>query len=422
MRLLCLAAALLVLLERGQTQQHDLTVAANEGASAEQEREQAEDEEDEPARHFKATREWQEVQPGEVLPRGVHVRLNLETGRREAKRLDDEEPGESQKRTDVSKEGRLLLEEAKDDSSKSLPEKPRAAWRAEEFKKKMSSLKLKAKSDSEIVRGLLDHYRNATAAGKEPLLRDLEYLVHQYDTAVDFIRMDGLLVIVPDLNSTSETLRELVAFTLGSALQGNPQVQSSVLEFGLLPQLLRLVAMDPSSRVRSRCLFALSCLVRHLPAAQEALMHHGGLTVLAGLFAMGSSSSAKLQLKAVTLIHDLLVEQRLRQGDDHAQVNKLQEGIQLYGFCSLVPELLQSPDVDAQEKVVQAMLSLAEICHKEFRVHLPRLHSLLNAYQREVHSESQLKTLEQTSDYFEGLLHSLSQLLDSLERKQKDEL
>ncbi|EEC05265.1 sil1, putative [Ixodes scapularis] len=320
MRLLCLAAALLVLLERGQTQQHDLTVAANEGASAEQEREQAEDEEDEPARHFKATREWQEVQPGEVLPRGVHVRLNLETGRREAKRLDDEEPGESQKRTDVSKEGRLLLEEAKDDSSKSLPEKPRAAWRAEEFKKKMSSLKLKAKSDSEIVRGLLDHYRNATAAGKEPLLRDLEYLVHQYDTAVDFIRMDGLLVIVPDLNSTSETLRELVAFTLGSALQG------------------------------------------------------------------------------------------------------LQEGIQLYGFCSLVPELLQSPDVDAQEKVVQAMLSLAEICHKEFQVHLPRLHSLLNAYQREVHSESQLKTLEQTSDYFEGLLHSLSQLLDSLERKQKDEL
>uniref|UniRef100_A0A0K8RCD7 Nucleotide exchange factor SIL1 n=1 Tax=Ixodes ricinus TaxID=34613 RepID=A0A0K8RCD7_IXORI len=421
MRLLCLAAALLVLLERGQSQQHDLTVAANEGVSAEQEREQAEDEEDEPARQFKATREWQEVQPGEVLPRGVHVRLNLETGRREAKRLDDEEPGESQKRTDVSNEGRLLLEEAKDDSSTSLPEKPRAAWRAEEFKKKMSSLKLKAKSDSEIVRGLLDHYRNATAAGKEPLLRDLEFLVHQYDTAVDFIRMDGLLVIVPDLNSTSETLRELVAFTLGSALQGNPQVQSSVLEFGLLPQLLRLVAMDPSSRVRSRCLFALSCLVRHLPAAQEALMHHGGLTVLAGLFAMGSSSSAKLQLKAVTLIHDLLVEQRLRQGDDHAQVNKLQEGIQLYGLCSLVPELLQSPDVDAQEKVVQAMLSLAETCRKEFQVHLPRLRSLLNAYQREVHSESQLKTLEQT-DYFEGLLHSLSQLLDSLERKQKDEL
>uniref|UniRef100_A0A6B0V0P3 Putative sil1 protein endoplasmic reticulum chaperone n=1 Tax=Ixodes ricinus TaxID=34613 RepID=A0A6B0V0P3_IXORI len=189
MRLLCLAAALLVLLERGQSQQHDLTVAANEGVSAEQEREQAEDEEDEPARQFKATREWQEVQPGEVLPRGVHVRLNLETGRREAKRLDDEEPGESQKRTDVSNEGRLLLEEAKDDSSTSLPEKPRAAWRAEEFKKKMSSLKLKAKSDSEIVRGLLDHYRNATAAGKEPLLRDLEFLVHQVQLGPPFIRV-----------------------------------------------------------------------------------------------------------------------------------------------------------------------------------------------------------------------------------------
>uniref|UniRef100_A0A090X8Y2 Putative sil1 protein endoplasmic reticulum chaperone n=1 Tax=Ixodes ricinus TaxID=34613 RepID=A0A090X8Y2_IXORI len=245
MRLLCLAAALLVLLERGQSQQHDLTVAANEGVSAEQEREQAEDEEDEPARQFKATREWQEAQPGEVLPRGVHVRPNLETGRREAKRLDDEEPGESQKRTDVSNEGRLLLEEAKDDSSTSLPEKPRAAWRAEEFKKKMSSLKLKAKSDSEIVRGLLDHYRNATAAGKEPLLRDSEFLVHQYDTAVDFIRIGWTSwFIVPD---TQFYLRNIAGtggiLRLGSALQGNPQVQSSVLEFGLLPQLLRIVAI-----------------------------------------------------------------------------------------------------------------------------------------------------------------------------------
>ncbi|CAN7982832.1 unnamed protein product [Ixodes hexagonus] len=420
MRLLCLAAALLVLLERGQSQQRDLTVAANEGVAAELEREPAEDEDDEPARQFEATHEWQEVQPGEVLPRGVHVRLNLETGRREAKLLEKEEPGENQKHTDASNEGRLLLEDTKDDSS--TPEKPRVAWHVEDLKKKMSSLKLRAKSDSEIVKGLLDHYRNATTTGKEPLLRDLEFLVHQYDTALDFIQMDGLLVIAPDLNSTSETLRELVAFTLGSALQGNPQVQNSVLEFGLLPQLLRLVAIDPSSRVRSRCLFALSCLVRNLPAAQEAFVHHGGLTVLAALFTTGSSSSTKLQLKAVTLIHDLLVEQRLRHAAGGAQVSRLQEGIRLYGFCSLVPELLQSPDMDVQEKVVQAMLSLVETCFKEFQAHLPRLRSLLEVYQREVHSESLPKSLEHESDYFEGLLHALSQLLDSLERKQKDEL
>lgn len=414
MRLLYLAAALLVLLEQGQSQQLDLTVAANEGLSSEQKREQAEDEGDEPSRQFKATREWQEVQPDEVLPRGVHVRLNLQTGRIEAKLLEREEPGESQKPTDLSTN---VPEE-----SLHARRREELKWRAEEFKREMSSLMLKAKSDSEIVKGLLLHYQNATTAGKEPLLRDLEFLVHQYDTAVDFIRMDGLLIIAPDLNSTSDTLRELVAFTLGSALQGNPQVQNAVLEFGLLRPLLRLVAIDRSSRVRSRCLFALSCLVRNLPAAQEAFMHHGGLTVLAGFFATSSSSSPKLKIKAVTLVYDLLMEQRLRQIAGQADVSKLEGNIQLYGFCSFVPELLQSPDIDVQEKVVLAMLSLVETCHKEFQVHLPRLRALLEIYQRQMPSDSEPESLEQVSAFLYGLFYSLSQLLHFLEMKQKDEL
>lgn len=429
MRLLYLAAALLVLLEQGQSQQLDLTGDANEGLSSEQKREQAEDEGDEPSHQFKATRDWKEVQPGEVLPRGVHVRLNLQTGRTEAKLLEKEEPGESQKRTDSSNEGPLLLEKAKDDPSTNAPRKSLRAWRveelkwrAEELKREMSNLNLKAKSDSEILKGLLLHYQNATTAGKEPLLRDMEFLVHQYDTAVDFIRMDGLLVIAPDLNSTSDTLRELVAFTLGSALQGNPPVQNAVLEFGLLPHLLRLVAIDRSSRVRSRCLFALSCLVRNLPTAQEAFMHHGGLSILAGFFATSSSSSPKLKIKAVTLVYDILMEQRLREISGQADVSKWEGDIKLYGFCSFVPELLQSSDVDVQEKVVQAMLSLEEICYKEFQVHLPRLRSLFEMYQRQIPSESEPERLEEVSAFLYGLFYSLSQLLHFLEKEQKDEL
>ncbi|KAE9358993.1 hypothetical protein PF008_g2423 [Phytophthora fragariae] len=40
---------------------------------------------------FVATNEWQELLPGQGVPRGLHVRLNLETGKREAKLVDPSE-------------------------------------------------------------------------------------------------------------------------------------------------------------------------------------------------------------------------------------------------------------------------------------------------------------------------------------------
>ncbi|ETL42760.1 hypothetical protein F441_06744 [Phytophthora nicotianae CJ01A1] len=40
---------------------------------------------------FVATNEWQELLPGQGVPRGLHVRLNLETGKREAKLVDPNE-------------------------------------------------------------------------------------------------------------------------------------------------------------------------------------------------------------------------------------------------------------------------------------------------------------------------------------------
>ncbi|KAG1708433.1 hypothetical protein DVH05_025112 [Phytophthora capsici] len=46
---------------------------------------------------FVATNEWQELLPGQGVPRGLHIRMNLETGKREAKLVDpnESEPEES---------------------------------------------------------------------------------------------------------------------------------------------------------------------------------------------------------------------------------------------------------------------------------------------------------------------------------------
>ncbi len=38
---------------------------------------------------FEAGDDWQEVLPGQVIPSGLHVRINLSTGKKEAKRMGD---------------------------------------------------------------------------------------------------------------------------------------------------------------------------------------------------------------------------------------------------------------------------------------------------------------------------------------------
>ncbi|KAG2776964.1 hypothetical protein Pcac1_g12393 [Phytophthora cactorum] len=37
---------------------------------------------------FEPTHEWREILPNQVLPAGLHIRLNLQTGQKEAKLLD----------------------------------------------------------------------------------------------------------------------------------------------------------------------------------------------------------------------------------------------------------------------------------------------------------------------------------------------
>ena len=41
-----------------------------------------------PESDFIATEEWQEIQEGQKVPAGLHYRMNLQTGKKEAKILD----------------------------------------------------------------------------------------------------------------------------------------------------------------------------------------------------------------------------------------------------------------------------------------------------------------------------------------------
>jgi nucleotide exchange factor SIL1 len=46
---------------------------------------------------FRPTAEWQEIVEGQKVPAGLHYRINLETGKKEAKLLSEEEGSTSKK-------------------------------------------------------------------------------------------------------------------------------------------------------------------------------------------------------------------------------------------------------------------------------------------------------------------------------------
>lgn len=63
------------------------------------------EEEEETRKAFVATTEWQVVEEGQAIPPGLHVRMNLQTGLKEAKLLDDEDINDGVELAPESKDG-----------------------------------------------------------------------------------------------------------------------------------------------------------------------------------------------------------------------------------------------------------------------------------------------------------------------------
>lgn len=399
---------------------------------------------------FVPTKEWQTIKPGQAIPAGLHVRIDLQNKKKEAKLLDESSDADENSKTsssensDVTQQKKRFssdeLKEAlkllKDEETTSSEETRKKFRSIEELKKEFSKMNMNIKTEAEILTELVEKYRSGHS--KVPVLLDLEFLLHQYDLAQDFVKMGGINLLLPDFNSTESRIRSLVASTLGSAMQGNPRVQISVLESNAMQHLLRLVSFDESHEVQTRALYALSCLLRNFPAAQKSFVESGGVAALIELFRPQKISSLKLQVKVVTLLHDLLSEQHLTERyveeSDETQQEKLRQyksfqletALKENGFCPLLPKLLNAPDHDTQEKVINAMQTLVSACWDTFIRSLDLLKSLaenykLAAVEEAAENESEEKA-HSTDLYFLTLYSSVSDLISNVEQRHKDEL
>uniref|UniRef100_A0A3Q2EF25 Nucleotide exchange factor SIL1 n=1 Tax=Cyprinodon variegatus TaxID=28743 RepID=A0A3Q2EF25_CYPVA len=387
------------------------------------------DDEDDNLEVLQPNEHWQTLKPGQAVPAGSHVRLNLQTGQREVRLGEEQLKYWTQEHREPSidpdelkRAMKKMKEEMKSQDSVASRFRP-----LEELKKDMAELDLLVETDVQIMKRLLEQFNSSSSSTEQRLsiLLELEYLVHQVDNAQTLCSMGGLSLILDGLNSSDIRLQENSALVLGSAAASNPVVQVHAVEGGALQTLLTSLATAQQLSVRKKVLFALASLLRHFPYAQRHFLSHGGLTILSELFR--ADVGGILRTRIVTMLYDMITEKVLifQAGPDpvqdpsheerqrqYAQVS-LQEELMEKGWCRLVPQLLQSSEHDYREKALRALLAMAPVCLDQYRSDpslLGSLHSLQLQYLELVRSET---ILGDDSSYFTEMV----ELIDTLQVK-----
>ncbi|XP_042223048.1 nucleotide exchange factor SIL1-like isoform X2 [Homarus americanus] len=312
-----------------------------------------------------------------------------------------------------------------------------------ELKRDFKELNIAVETDSEIMTKLMKQYRDSDD-DRVTILEDLEYLVHQFDNAITFVDMGGLQqIVVTGVNASSSAIKKGALHLLGSAVQSNPKVQIAAVEAGLVQALIRAVAYDTQEGVARKAVYALSCLVRGFPFGQQVLVQHGGLEVLRKVFDRKDYLSLPLQLKVVSLLHDLLVEREEAQGERLKQLLRLNINEQLStgGWCPAVSSLLAAasfdrrdrrydmgaalrnemplrPDHDTVDKVVSAMGRMVNVCRYQFYDALPLLRHLAHTYNDLAYKE-QFQDDNDEGHVFKSIADMIQRLLKNIGQRNE---
>lgn len=401
--------------------------------------ENSNDEED----SFVPTHEWQVVKKGQKIPKGLHVRVNFESGITEAKLLDEntteetkavvQVPDAENSNTENSAHFKLSQEELKEAlkniKSEEIKEEKTQKFRSyEELKDDLSKLNIRPKTDFELLKELvLLHKKLQKSNENEELLvsiiEDLEYLLHQIDNANDFVTLNGFVdIIYPNLNSTGVDIKSGTLKLFGSSVQNNAKVQIHALETGAIGILLKVLVLNSDHEIKNRAIYALSSLMRRFPLAQTQFLDSAGLNVFEEL--LQKSNNIKLLLKIVTLIHDLILEHNdaLRDTNDLEKIKQynavnLKRRLRDQNWCPYLVTLLSSiikvdvGDHDAVEKILNAIIS-SDVCNILDNLQLQTLVSHLQSYYTDI-----IQFDDDT--YFQQLLGLCNTLVRPLKHKSE---
>lgn len=370
---------------------------------------------------------------GQRIPKGLHVRMNLQSGLKEAKLLDENE-AEQTTNADVHGAGNLKISALTEVKDQSL--RPEAVAKIKEHFKSYKEIReelgdLVPKTDAEVLTGLMEDIRNLSDVKENSkyrlmaIMEDLEYLAHQYDNALEFARQGGFKhVILKNLNSSDSEILKQTLKLLGALVQNNAKMQIHALENGCVDFVLRILQNNADVGVKRRAVFALGGMIRRFPHAQLDFMQKGGLNIFLNLFDMHET---QLHLRLATLINDLIEEYKEAIKDiknpDYVEKAKQYSKVDLLSrleeekWCQNLNNVLfgvvivDRYDHDAIEKILSAILGVVDTCP-------PSMISVMTGLEQQY--ESLEKEDNTTDGYFSKLRSLCWNILIKLKKKRSE--
>ncbi|XP_001943966.2 nucleotide exchange factor SIL1 [Acyrthosiphon pisum] len=263
-------------------------------------------------KEFVPTNEWQIINEDQLIPPGLHIQIDLQTGEKKVKLMEDNNKNNTNSLaiTDSSKPKNI------EDTKRSLPDNSHKFKSYEQLKDDLKDLNMTVKSDMDIMDELSKKFQEQLKLYEDSdknlqnILTDLEYLLHQVDTAEVFVKNKGIqLIIIPCINSNSSLMKAQGAMLLGSAASNNQKVQIASLESNVIPLLLKYIDDEYMFSVQKNCIFALSSITRRFPLAQKQLIDNNGIQTFMSVFKRTTTElNTKLKLKVTQLLEDLTIE------------------------------------------------------------------------------------------------------------------
>lgn len=383
------------------------------------------------AEPFIPTRDWQVIKPNQAIPAGLHVRMNFQTGIKEAKLLENEDSGkttekenspESLSSSSTNGPKIVLGEDAKNintkvnedkiyvtkqqlkdamhnfkdkignkevddvtwssDAKQAMEEEEKA--NAERIKKKFRSIgeikseleekwKIQMKSDVDVMKEIVQYIlaENSTDNEIAAALDNIEYYVHQIDNGANLDKIGGLEPIVHLLNHTNEDIVDKAANVLGAAAQNNVEVQNVVLQYGALRSLLQMLHTEKKPLTKKKAIYALSALIRQNPVAIEELVKFSGVESILNIVQDKSLTTA-IHVKALDFLFDLIEEQfvvskKLKDGNITVEASSVLQILVKGGLCNLLVPILNTDDFYTKEKIMHAIHLSVDSCKDVYK-------------------------------------------------------
>lgn len=193
---------------------------------------------------------------------------------------------------------------------------------------------------------------------KEIAFDNLELLVEHVDNAINLASLGLWPPLVAQLEAPEAPMRRMAAWVVGTAVQNNPQVQSDFLATGEkgLAKLVSMVASDPDAQVRAKCVYAVSCTLRHNPLAVAQLSQlDQGWPALLGLVSVNTHDISTLK-RVVFMMGNLLRE-------DDANTRKLvAAAVEEQHLPARLVEIINNSDMrDNEDLMDKCIVTLATV-------------------------------------------------------------